>query len=83
MGFKQVFDSLTVKHMHALRKQIQSLTDFALNTVFGPMQCKGILRRIARNIYFRGRIWFALISTRVMTLDKLLLPPSSSFLQYK
>ena len=23
MGFKQVFDSLTVKHMDALRKQIQ------------------------------------------------------------
>ena len=31
MGFKQVFDSLTVKHMDALRKQIQSLADFVLN----------------------------------------------------
>ena len=30
MGFKQVFDSLTVKHMDALRKQIQSLADFVL-----------------------------------------------------
>ena len=34
-------------------------------------------------IYFRSPIWFALISTRGMTLDKLLLPPSSSFLQYQ
>ena len=49
MGFKQVFDSLTVKHMDALRKQIQSLTDFVLNHCFGPMQCLGILRMIARN----------------------------------
>ena len=34
MGFKQVFDNLTVKHMDALRKQIQSLTDFVLNHCF-------------------------------------------------
>ena len=34
MGFKQVFDSLTVKHMDALRKQIQSLADFVLNYRF-------------------------------------------------
>ena len=34
MGFKQVFDSLTVKHMDALRKQIQSLADFVLNHRF-------------------------------------------------
>ena len=27
MGFKQVFDNLTVKHMDALRKQIQSLEE--------------------------------------------------------
>ena len=34
MGFKQVFDNLTVKHMDAWRKQIQSLTDFVLNHCF-------------------------------------------------
>ena len=34
MGFKQVFDSLTFKHMDALRKQIQSLADFVLNHGF-------------------------------------------------
>ena len=27
MGFGQVFDNLTVKHMDALRKQIQSFVD--------------------------------------------------------
>ena len=32
--FKQVFDNLTVKHMDALRKQIQSLADFVLNHCF-------------------------------------------------
>ena len=34
MGFTQVFDSLTVKHIDALRKQIQSLADFVLNHCF-------------------------------------------------
>ena len=34
MGFKQVFDNLTVKHMDALRKQIQSLADFVLSHCF-------------------------------------------------
>ena len=34
MGFQQVFDNLTVKHMDILRKQIQSLADFALNHCF-------------------------------------------------
>ena len=34
MGFKQVFDNVTVKHMDALRKQIQSLADFVLNHCF-------------------------------------------------
>ena len=34
MGFKQVFDNLSVKHMDALRKQIQSLADYALNHCF-------------------------------------------------
>ena len=34
MGFKQVFDNLTVKHMDALRKQIQSLADYVLNHWF-------------------------------------------------
>ena len=31
MGFKQVFDNLTVKYIDALRKQIQSLADYVLN----------------------------------------------------
>ena len=34
VGFKQVFDDLTVKHMNALRKQIQSLADYVLNHCF-------------------------------------------------
>ena len=34
MRFKQVFHNLTVKHMDALRKQIQSLADFVLNYCF-------------------------------------------------
>ena len=34
MGFKQLFDNLTVKHMDALRKQILSLADFVLNHCF-------------------------------------------------
>ena len=31
MGFEQVFDDLTFKHMDALRKQSQSLVDYVLN----------------------------------------------------
>ena len=31
MGFEQVFDNLTFKHMDTLRKQIQSLVDYVLN----------------------------------------------------
>ena len=31
MGLEQVFDILTVKHMDALREQIQSLVDYVLN----------------------------------------------------
>ena len=34
MGFKQVSDNLTVKHMDALRKQIQSLANYVLNHRF-------------------------------------------------
>ena len=34
MGLKQVFDDLTVEHMDALRKQIQSLADYVLNHCF-------------------------------------------------
>ena len=34
MGFKQVFDNLTVKHMDVLRKQMQSLADYVLNHCF-------------------------------------------------
>ena len=33
-GIQQVFDNLTVKHMDALRKQIQSLAEFVLNHCF-------------------------------------------------
>ena len=33
MGFEQVFDSLTFKHMDALRKQIQSLGDCVWNQI--------------------------------------------------
>ena len=49
MGFKQVFDNLFVKHMDALRKQIQSLLDYFLNHMFLDF-CNGkeILRMIAR-----------------------------------
>ena len=34
MGFKQVFDNLTVKHMDAVRKQIQSLADYVWKHCF-------------------------------------------------
>ena len=34
MGFVQVFDNLTFKHMDALRKQIQSVADYFLNCCF-------------------------------------------------
>ena len=34
MGFEQVFNNLNVKHMDALRKQIQSLVDYVLNHCF-------------------------------------------------
>ena len=44
---------------------------------------KQILTMIARIKSFQNLIWFALISTRGMTLDKLLLPRSSSLLHHK
>ena len=34
MGFAQVLDNLTFKHMDALRKQIQSLVDYVLDHCF-------------------------------------------------
>ena len=34
MGFEQVFDNLTFKHMDALSKQIQSHVDCVLNHCF-------------------------------------------------
>ena len=49
MGFKQVFDNLTVKHMDALRKQIQSLADYVLNHCFWTYAMLEIFRMIARN----------------------------------
>ena len=84
IGFEQFFDNLTFKHMDALRKQIQSLVDFVLSNCFwtGPMLSKFWQRSQGLN-YFRSPIWFALISTRGMTLDKLLSPPPSSSLHYK
>ena len=53
--------------MDALRKQIQSLVDYVLNHCFWTYA-------------MLSKFWFALISTRGMTLDKLLLPRSSRFL---
>ena len=41
MGFKQVSDNPTVKHIDALRKQIQSLTDFVLNHCFWTYEMLG------------------------------------------
>ena len=34
MGFEQGFDNLTVKHMDALRKKIQSFVDYVVNHCF-------------------------------------------------
>ena len=34
MGFKQIFDNLTVRHIDALRKQIQSPVDYVLGDFF-------------------------------------------------
>ena len=34
MGFEQVLDNLTFKHMDALKKQIQSLVDYVWNHCF-------------------------------------------------
>ena len=34
MGFEQVFDHLTFKHMDALREQIRSFVDHVLNCCF-------------------------------------------------
>ena len=34
MGFEQVFDNLTLKHMDAVRKQIQFIADNVLNHCF-------------------------------------------------
>ena len=41
MKLKQVFDNLTVKHMDALRKQIQSLVDYDFSHCFGLLHCQG------------------------------------------
>ena len=60
MGFKQVFDSLTVKHMGALRKQIQSLADFVLNHCF---RTYAMLRNFEndRKKYFTLEVVFGLL----------------------
>ena len=48
MGFEQVFDKLTFKHMEALGKQIQSLVDYALKNCFWDLcNSKQILTMIA------------------------------------
>ena len=75
MGFEQALDDPTFKHMDALRKMIQSLVDYVLNHCFWTFK-QGLN-------YFRSPIWFALISTRGVTLDKLQLPRSLSLLHRK
>ena len=65
MGLKQVFDNQTVKHMDALRKQIQSLADFVLNHCFwtyamlrnfkGKNYTAGMnLGRLCMKLYLKG-----------------------------
>ena len=49
MGFKQVFDNITVKHMDALRKQIRSLVDYILNHGFCAFQCQGNFENDCKN----------------------------------
>ena len=41
VGCKHVFDSLAVKHIDALRKQIQSLADYVLNHCFWTYAMQG------------------------------------------
>ena len=74
MGFEQVFDNLTFKHMTALRKKIQSVTDYFSKLLF-LATCnlqKQILTMIAR-IKLLAKFYLAcfVISTRDMTLHRL------------
>ena len=39
MGFEQVLDNLTVKHMGALKKKFSLSSILFCTTVFGLMQC--------------------------------------------
>ena len=64
--------------MDALRKQIQCLVDYVLKHCFGQLQCQTNYGNDC-NSYSGSPIWFALISTRGMKLDKLLLHRSSRF----
>ena len=49
MGFEQVFDNLTFKHMDALRKQTWSLVDLCFETLFLDLcNVKEIFSMIAR-----------------------------------
>ena len=84
MGSGQVFDNLTFKHIDALRKQIQSLVDYALSHCFWTHAMLSKFCQWSQELNcFGSPVWFGPISTRGMTLDKLLLPMSSRFLHYK
>ena len=56
MGFKLVFDNLTVKHMDALRKQIQSLADYVLKHCFWTYAMLRKFRERSQEIIY-GPIW--------------------------
>ena len=48
MGFKKAFDNLAVKHIDALRKQIQSLADYVLNHCFWTYAILGNLENVCK-----------------------------------
>ena len=56
-GIQHVFDNLTVKHMDALRRQIQSLLDYVLNDCFWTY---AMLRMIHKNC-FTSEVLFDLL----------------------
>ena len=82
MGFKQVFDNLTVK-MDALKETDSPSRRLCFEPLFLDFcNVTEILILIARNNLLQ-RSYLVCSSTRCMTLDKLLLPQSSSFLHYR
>ena len=70
MGFEQVIDNLTFKCMDALRKQIQSLVDVWSYCFWIHAMVSKFRQRLNQLNYFRSPVWFAVISTRGMTLVK-------------